>query len=341
MIIKHVTGIDVSKDKLAVAFGTLLINQEQVITHSIEVTNDQKGFKQLLAFTKKNKGSSSAPQYFVMEATGIYYENLAYFLSDHNLQVVVVLPNKTNNFSKTLELKSKTDRMDAKKLTQYGLEKRLTPWRAPAPVMKALKALTRERHSIIDLIVQVKNQIHAKDYSHKPLKESINRSKEVLKVLNKQIKLIEKQIKEIISKDPDLGTKVDKMNKIEGLGIISIATIIAETNGFALIKNAKQLTSYAGLDVVHNESGLKKGKTIISKKGNKHLRTATYMPALCACKYNPKLKQLYIRIVSRKGIKKMGIIAVARKLLILAYLIYTKNLDYVSNYTPAYAINIR
>jgi transposase len=341
MIIKHVTGIDVSKDKLAVVFGTLKADQEHIITHSIEVANDIKGFKQILTFVKKNRGSSKAPLYFVMEATGVYYENLAYFLSDQQLQVAVILPNKTKNFSKTLDIKSKTDRLDARKLTQYGLEKKINLWKVPSTSIKALKALTRERRSIMNMIVQVKNQIHAKNYSHQPMKESIKRSKDVLNVLKKQVKEIEKQIKEFLTKDPDLAEKVKKMDKIKGLGIISIASIIAETDGFALIKNAKQLTSYAGLDVVHNESGIKKGKTTISKKGNVHLRSAVYMPALCACRYNPKFKQLYLRLIARKEFKKIGIVAVARKLLILAYLIYTRDMEYVNNYSPANAGNIR
>jgi transposase len=337
MIIKHIIGIDVSKDTLAVAFGTLMADQTQIITSSIILDNNLKGFKKALAFAKKNIGKSTAPYYFVMEATGVYYENLAYFLSDHKQQVVVVLPNKAKNFSKTLEIKTKTDKIDAKKLTQFGLEKKLYPWQVPSPTMKALKALTREHHSIKEMIVQIKNQIHAKNYAHEPLKETLKRSKEALAVFEKQIKVIEKQIKEIVNQDPELKAKVQKIIKVEGIGLISIVSIIAETDGFALIRNGKQLTSYAGIDVVYNESGLKKHKTTISKKGNKHLRRAVYMPALSASRHNPKLKQLYIRLVTKKNIKKLALIAVARKLLLLVYTIYTKNVDYISNYNPAYA----
>ncbi len=337
MIIKHIIGVDVSKDSLAVRFGTLMADQEQILSNSIIVDNNLKGFHKLLVFAKKNRGNSTAPLYFVMEATGVYYENLAYFLADHKQQVVVALPNKTKSFAKTLEIKSKTDKLDAIKLTQYGLEKQLHSWQLPSPTMKALKALTREHHSIKDMMVQIKNQIHARDYAHKPLKESLKRSKEALTVFKKQIKDIEKQIEDLIDQDPDLKDKTQKIIKVEGLGLISTVSIIAETDGFALIRNAKQLASYAGLDVVYNESGLKKHKTTISKKGNKHLRRAVYMPSLSAARYNPKLKQLYIRLVSKKNIKKLALIAVARKLLLLVYTIYTKNVEYISNYNPAYA----
>ena len=104
-IIKQVVGIDVSKDTLALSYGTLNINQEQFITKPITVDNNQKGFKELMSFVKKNKVTSETPVYFVMEATGVYYENLAYFLTEKHQKVVVMLPNKTKNYSKTLKEK--------------------------------------------------------------------------------------------------------------------------------------------------------------------------------------------------------------------------------------------
>lgn len=334
-IIKQVVGIDVSKDTLVAGYGTLSITQEQKITPAKTFDNNLSGFRELISFTKKNKGTLTAPLYFVMEATGVYYENLAYFLTEKHLKVIVVLPNKTKNFSKTLDIKSKTDKLDAQMITQFGLERQMQPWQVPSPLMKALKALTREYNSIKRMASQVKNQIHAKEYSYEPLKESLKRSKATLSVFQKQLKEIEKQLKELVQNDSDLNDRINKIDKIEGVGFMTVVSIVAETNGFALIENTKQLTSYAGLDVVHNESGLKKHKTSISKKGNRFLRQAVYMPALSACKYNPRLKHTYIRLVIKKNIKKIAIVAVARKLLVLIYTIFKKNVDYVPNYIPA------
>jgi transposase len=334
-IIKQVVGIDVSKDTLAARYGTVDIQQNQQITQPESFTNDLKGFGELISFAKKKRGQLKAPLYFVMEATGVYYENLAYFLNEKHQKVIVLLPNKTKNYSKTLSIKSKTDPLDAKMITQFGLERQMQLWSVPSPIMKAIKALTREFQSKKDIATQIKNQLHAEKYSHKPLKESLKRNRESLSFFEKQMKQIEKQIKDLVKQDDDLNDRINKVDKIEGVGFMTIVSIISETNGFALIDNAKQLASYAGLDVVYNESGLKKHKTTISKKGNKRLRKAVYMPALSACKHNPKLKELYIRLVAKKGTKKVALIAVARKLLILIYTIFTKNVDYISNYNPA------
>jgi transposase len=334
-IIKEAIGIDVSKDSIEVRFGKLLLNQDQQITDSVKFDNNQQGFKELIKFVKNNRTSKDIPLHFAMEATGVYYENLAYFLSEKQLSVIVILPNKVKNYSKTLENKSKTDKLDALTITKFALERKMQTWQLPSPLTRQLKALSREYNSIKLMATQVKNQIHAKEYSHEPLKESLKRSHTTLAVFEKQLKEIEKQIKELVKDDDDLNNKIKKIDLIEGVGFMTIISVIAETNGFALIKSNKQLASYAGLDIVENQSGLKKGKTTISKKGNSNLRKAVYMPALSASRYNPKLHELYIRLLNKKNNKKLALVAVARKLLILIYTIFKKNVDYVPNYNPA------
>ena len=91
---------------------------------------------------------------------------------------------------------------------------------------------------------------------------------------------------------------------------------------------------YAGLDVVFNDSGIKKGKTSISKKGNKFLRKAVFMPALSASKHNHKMKELYKRLVAKGKNKKLALIAVARKLLLLIYSLWKNNSEYIPDYQP-------
>ncbi|MGV2479833.1 UNVERIFIED_CONTAM: IS110 family transposase, partial [Salmonella enterica subsp. enterica serovar Weltevreden] len=108
----------------------------------------------------------------------------------------------------------------------------------------------------------------------------------------------------------------------------TIITVIAETNGFATIENAKQLASYSGLDVMMNQSGKYHGKTRISRKGNRHIRSALYLPAMSAVKYNLRFRQFYQRIKTIKACGKVGIVAVARKLLVLIYTLWKKNIPY-------------
>ncbi len=112
------------------------------------------------------------------------------------------------------------------------------------------------------------------------------------------------------------------MTSIPGISYISAATVIGETLGFESIVNAKQLTSYAGYDVVLRESGNFKGKTRISKKGNSHIRAALHMPSMTCVRCNPTLKQFYNRLKPKKAKPLVALIAVQRKLLILMYTLW-------------------
>jgi len=243
-----------------------------------------------------------------------------------------LLPNKVKNFSKTLEVKSKTDSIDASVLTQFGLEKQLKESKLYSGSMRKIKSLVREYNSLKKKATLVKNQIHAKRHSYKPDGDTIKRLKQQLNLFVKQENQIVAEMHIIVNNDKEFKERMDKIVTIKGIGFITVVTIIAETNGFALINNRKQLASYAGLDVVHNESGYKKRKTSISKKGNKHLRSAIYLPAISACRYNKKSKELYRRLVIKNNNKKIALIAVARKLLLLVYILWKKNEEYDNNY---------
>jgi transposase len=113
-------------------------------------------------------------------------------------------------------------------------------------------------------------------------------------------------------------------------GLSTAVTVVAETNGFNLIRNARQLVSYAGLDVVQKQSGTSvRGKAHISKKGNPHLRHCLHLPSFTAVKYNVPMQQLHHRIVEKQAIKMKGYVAVQRKMLI-SFTFLTFNLNYSS-----------
>lgn len=117
------------------------------------------------------------------------------------------------------------------------------------------------------------------------------------------------------------------------MGRLTAAIVLAETNGFDLIRNKRQLTSYAGLDVKEKQSGTSvKGKSKISKRGNRHLRKAMHLPALAAIRHEKRFKSVFVRLVSKHGIKMKAAVAVQRKLLEMIYTVYSKNKIYDKNY---------
>jgi transposase len=129
-----------------------------------------------------------------------------------------------------------------------------------------------------------------------------------------------------------LQKKTAQLTSIPGISFISATVVIAETRGFQGIKNAKQLTSYTGYDVVHRESGLYKGKTSISKRGNSHIRASLHMPSMTAVRCNPTLKPFYQRLKSKKAKPIIALVAVQRKLLCFMFTLWTNDAYYNPDY---------
>ena len=332
--IKQVIGIDVSKDTFHVCFGSIDEKQNIKVLKQSSFANNEKGFKQLLSWKSKSL-DATIDLWYVMEATGVYYENLAYFLSENEQNISVLLPNKSKSFAKSLDIKTKTDKVDAAMLCRIGLERILPAWKVPTVLMKQIKSLCREYKSLKASGAKIKVRLHAYKHSYKPEKRTMSRLKQQLALLEKQILMVEKEIRSYISKDELLQKRIHNIEQVKGLSLITIITVIAETNGFASITNAKQLTSYSGLDITMNQSGQFYGRTKISKKGNSHIRSALYLPAMSAVRSNIRLKQFYDNVMQKHTCGKVGIVAVARKMLILIFTLWKNN----ANYDPM--LNVR
>lgn len=321
--IKQVIGIDISKDTFHACLGSMDEKKHFRALRQSSFANTGKGFKDFVRWWQKLPDCI-----FVMEATGVYYEELAYFLWGNQQTVHILLPNKTKYFAKSLDIKTKTDKVDAAMLCRIGLERSLTLWQPPSPLMKEIKSLCREARSLKQEAVRIKSRLHAYEHSYKPLKRTITRLNQQLRLVERQISEVEKELHLYVKQDQELSARIQNIEMVKGLSFQTIITVIAETNGFATIENAKQLASYSGLDVVMNQSGQYNGKTRISRKGNRYIRSALYLPAMSAVRSNLRFKQFYESIKAKKSCGKVGIIAVARKLLSLIYTLWKKNTLY-------------
>lgn len=328
-ITKESVGIDVSKDTLEVIFKSQT-EKSVTIKGGHKFDNTYQGFEQLLAWCNKREASNNV--IYVMEATGVYHEDLLYFLHKSGKQVAIELPQRMRYYAKSKGIKTKNDHVDSGVISDYGIERNLKTWQPPSPKFQSLRDLSREHTTLTELKTVVKNRLHAALYSHDKEKKVIDRLQAQIKFYEQQLAEIEDDIKSIIREDEGLKEKIGKVATIKGIGIFTIVKILAETGGFYLFNNIKQLISYAGLDVIENQSGNHKGKTRISKKGNSKLRTVLYMPALSAIRCNQQMKKFNDRIMETHQFKKQGIVAVMRKLLILVYTLWKKGEEYESEY---------
>lgn len=331
-VVKQVVGIDVAQDELVVQWGIMGDDLELELNASKTFSNTPQGFTDLTVWVNKRASPDTTVRY-VMEATGVYHECLAFFLDDEGYEVSIVLPNKISNYVRTLEKKTITDKTAAEAITRFGLERKLDLWQKPEGVYRKLRQLTRERGQLIEMKTICKNQVHAEQREAEPSKKAIARLKRRIDLLDRQEKEIREELDELVKSDREVRRMTVLLCSITGVGLLTAVTVLAETQGFNLIRNKKQLTSYAGLDVQEKQSGTSvRGKPRISKKGNKYLRKAMHFPALTAIRHDERYKAIYARLISKHGIKMKAAVAVQRKLLEMMFTIYKKREKYDKEY---------
>lgn len=339
-MVKQVAGIDVAQEELVVCLGRMSDDWSPELYAGKSFVNNAKGFEAMEKWVSKMTDGQVEVRY-VMEATGVYHEKLAYYLADNGCRLSIVLPNKISNYFRTLEVKTVTDKTASEAIARFGLERKLDDWKRPAKVFKSLRQLTRERNQVVEIRTVAKNHLHAELAEAEPSQSSITRISKQIAFLNKQEKQIKEEITALVKQHEQAKAAASLLCSIPGIGILTASAILGETNGFDLIRNKKQLTSYAGLDVKEKQSGTSvKGKTRISKKGNKHLRKAMHLPALAAIRHDERFKAIFARLVAKHGIKMKAAVAVQRKLLEMTFTIYKTGKPYDKAYLKKLESNI-
>lgn len=317
-VLKRSLGIDVSKRSLSICLGVLNEDLEKEFLPFNDVSNDKEGFK-ILSKWLKSQGFKNDTDVIVMEATGVYHEGIAVYLYELGYKVSIMQSGRVKRYAQSLDQRSKTDALDSKMLSMLGCERKLTSWNPPSEVFKGLKSLSRERSALVSEKSTVKNRKETLEDAHNPNKKSIKRYAKRLQLLNEQIKEIEDEMQEMAAQDIELTKKLAHLISIPGVSFITAITVVAETNGFEFFTNAKQLASYVGYDVVIRDSGTFKGKTKISKKGNRYIRAVLHMPSMSAIRVNPTLKPFYQRLKLTKVKPIIALVAVQRKMLTLMF----------------------
>jgi transposase len=331
-VVKQVAGVDVAKDELVVSFGKMHDDWTPELCAFKTFANTAKGYELMLRWLGK-VAEPQLPVRFVMEATGVYHEAFAYYLDSKSLEVSIVLPNKISNYARSLSKNTVTDKTASEAIMLFGLERKLDRWHKPKRAYRDLRVLTRERSQLIEERTMLKNQLHAEQVRVDSSDQIINRINKRIVLLNKQLLEIKKELSDAAVGDQQIKQDLKLLCSLPGVGELTAATILGETNGFDLIRSKRQLTSYAGLDVREKQSGTSvKGKSRISKKGNRHLRKAMHLPALSAIKKDDRFKAVFARLVSKHGIKMKAAVAVQRKLLEMAYTIFKTQKPYDENY---------
>ena len=342
MAVAFFLGVDVSKSSLAVV---LIDHKEKTLWSNKNIANTTAGFEKLtqeaLKHASKKCGQEDFTIFLGMESTGVYGEQLAYFMHDKNpskrFVVYVLNPMAVHSYAKaSLEL-NKNDSTDARIIASYLsiaiAKEQVEPWSAPSEEERILRALSRRRGELIHQLTSEKNRLEKLANMNKPTGGVLKSVKEHIEYLQNAIEALDKEIAGHISLHPILQGNNDLLQSIPGIGEVTSTAIQGEAGDLSQFSTVKQFISFIGLAPVEYSSGSSvKKHSRISKRGNSRIRQYLYMSAMVAIRVNPVIRDFYNRLVSRGKCKKVALIASMRKLSHLIWGVLKTQTEFDPNY---------
>ena len=211
-----------------------------------------------------------------LEATGGYETVAAAALAGAGLPVVVVNPGQVRSFARALGVRAKTDPLDAEVIAKFAAAVKL----------------------------------RQKQTTSRALKKSAAR---LIKALEKELNVLDSGIDEAIRGTPAWREKEDLLQSVPGVGKVTARTLLAEMPELGTL-DRRQIASLAGLAPWTRQSGQWHGKSFIGG-GRAGVRTALFMAAMVARRFNPVFKAFYEHLIAAGKPKMVALTAVARKLL--------------------------
>lgn len=317
-------GIDVSQDTLDVSVGT----PETGVRFLGTFANDPERFDELAAALRQElEARGSTAIHLVMEPTGGYELPLARFALKQNWQVSLPNPRQVHDWAKGQGRRSKTDRQDSMMLTGYGMSTNPPTWQPLPEAVAELDALLERRVDLKSMLRQELNRRHALEAQRAyqgPVAKSIDQA---ITWLENALAEIEKAIRQHMDDHPDLKQEAQRLRTVPGVGERNVLDILVFLHRYAVLSNnqgtGKGATAQAGLDPVHRQSGTSLHKrSLISRQGDKRIRSTLFMGAFGGVHGNNPLRAFYQNLVQRGKLKRVALVAAARKLLVWAWAVF-------------------
>jgi transposase len=309
-------GIDVSKAD----FHAVLLEDAKLSRKSFP--NAKAGYRQLIQWLKNRKVLSV---HACMEATGSYWMGIATALHAADCTVSVVNPSRTAMFARSQLRRTKTDRTDAEMIAQFCKAYAPEPWTPPAAEIRELRGFLTYRSQLIAQRTALKQLTVQVDMN--PTLQRLHEQQ--LAALEETLEGVDQQMEALIRGHESLSRQVDLVRSIPGFGPVSAASVVARLP-IERLRDAKAAGAYAGLTPAERQSGTSiHGKPRICKTGNAELRKDLYMPALVAMRFNPALRAFAERLKAKGKPGKVIIVAIMRKLVVLAYTLLKRQTTYL------------
>jgi transposase len=303
----HILGIDLAKKTFDV---TLLTPTEARYHHTFP--NTPAGFRALWRWVKAHKATVLRA---CMEATNVYWEAIAQYLSEQGATVHVVNPARIKGYAQSQMQRNKTDKQDSITIAAFCAAHELPAWVPPTTAQRKLRALVRHRDDLIASRIQQTNRLE--DTTDPDVRASLST---VVATIESQLLSIQKQITAHLHAHAELREQHDLMDAVPGIGPVTAQKLVAEFYDLASYTSAKAVGADAGLTPANYESGTSvRRRPRLSKMGKASIRAAMYMPAITVMSRNTEFKAFAARLAARG--KSYGVIlgAVMRKLLHIIY----------------------
>jgi transposase len=290
-------GIDVSKDRLEVAFSGS--------ADTLSLDNLPRDHDRLVRMARERP-----TRLIVIEATGGYERAVVGELAAANLPVVVVNPRQVRDFARAIGKLAKTDAIDAQVLVQYA--QTLNPPLRPLDDAKTqeLSAVLARRRQLLEMRTAENNRLQ--QAPHDRVRRSIQA---VLDLLATQLAEIDDDLDRRIQDSPAWQAKEGLLTSVAGVGKNTARTLLADLPELGTLSRQK-IAALAGLAPFNRDSGAFRGQRTLSG-GRGTVRRALYMAALVATRFNPVIQAHYQRLLNAGKRKKVALIACTRKLLVI------------------------
>lgn len=325
------SGIDVSKrwfDASWVSVDTPVDDFAQIPHARFDRTRE--GVQQYLSWLQQQ---GPAPVRVLMEATGRYSIELTAWLvaKQPQLAPAIVNPKTAKHYHKSLGLRNRTDKVDARSLGLMGKERRPRPYEALPAAYQKIRDLMRQRRSLVNTRTAEKQRLSEIELGSSALRRILNSH---LKHLEKLLERIDKAIDEVLASQDRIRQDVAYLKTIPGVGSITALTILGELGDLRRFNRSRQVSALSGLSPSNQQSGSSKDYSHIDRNGNPELRSVLYMASMAACckAKDNHLARTYQHLLEEEKEEKQALVALARKILVIGRALLINQQPYIDNY---------
>lgn len=286
-------GVDVGKSQL----DLYLLERDRALT----VTNDEQAIASLI-----RRLSRYRIERIVIEATGRLEQPFVRAALAAGLPVVVVSPLKIRRFAEAIGQLAKTDEIDARLIARFAAAVKPLARPASDANAQAIKDLVVRRRQLVSLRTMEKNR---RQVMPQELKCGIDR---IIKAFDRELKKLEQLIDHAVDQHAPSRHKRELLTSMPGIGNAVAATLLGDLPELGSL-NRREIASLTGVAPFNRDSGKLRGKRRI-RGGRAHSRTALYLSAMVATRFNPDIKRFYERLVSAGKHKKVALTACIRKI---------------------------